>query len=109
TYTEYADWYARIEKRIVDLYSPFGSFYYYHPGQYGSASLKKILPALTGKGYNEMEIADGGTASAEYLRVTFSDVDALDRQNVRAQLEKYCGLDTMGMVWIVDKLKEIAS
>ncbi len=109
TYTEYADWCARIEKRIVDLYSPFGSFYYYHPGQYGSASLKKVLPALTGKGYNEMEIADGGTASAEYLRVTFNEVDALDRQNVRAQLEKYCGLDTMGMVWIVDKLKEIAS
>jgi hypothetical protein len=107
TYTEYADWYAQIEKRIVDLYSPFGSFYYYNPNQCGSASLKKVLPALTGKGYDDMEIAEGGTASAEYLRVTFGDVDVFDRQKVREQLEKYCGLDTMAMVWIVEKLKEI--
>jgi glutaredoxin-related protein len=54
-----------------------------------------------------MEIADGGTVSAEYLRVTFGDFDTLDRQNVRDKLAKYCGLDTMGMVWIVDKLSEL--
>ena len=109
TYTEYADWYTKIEMRMVDLLSPFRSFYYYHPEQYGSASIKKVLPVLTGKSYNDMEISDGNAASAEYLRVTFGNVDALDRQNVRTQLEKYCGLDTMGMVWIVDRLKEIAS
>jgi len=54
-----------------------------------------------------MEIADGGTASNEYLRVTFNDVDMFERQHVRDELLKYCGLDTMAMVWIVEKLGEL--
>jgi hypothetical protein len=105
TFIEYKDWFEGIQNRIVDLLSPFRAFDYYHPEQNGSASLKAVLPALTGKSYKGMEIADGGTASNEYLRVTFSDVDILDGQNVRDQLEKYCGLDTMAMVWIIEKLE----
>jgi hypothetical protein len=108
-YPEYKAWYKSIIIRFIDLLSPFQRFYYYHPNQCGSASIKEVLPVLTGKNYNDMEIADGGTASAEYLRVTFGDVDSLERQHILEQLKKYCGLDTMGMVWILDKLKEIAS
>jgi hypothetical protein len=36
------------------------------------------------------------------------DVDMFERQHVRDELLKYCWLDTMAMVWIVEKLKEIA-
>jgi hypothetical protein len=50
-----------------------------------------------------MEIGDGGTASAEYYRVTFTE-DNKDRDKVRKLLEEYCGLDTMGMVDIVEQL-----
>ena len=107
TFTEYKDWFEGIQKRIVDLLSPFRSFDYYNPEQNGSASLKTVLPALTGKSYKGMEIADGGTASNEYLRVTFGDVDTIDRQNVRNQLEEYCGLDTIAMVWIIEKLEKL--
>lgn len=107
TFIEYKDWFESIQKRIIDLLSPFRSFDYYHPDQNGTASIKAVLPTLTGKSYKGMEIADGGTASNEYLRVTFGDVDTLDRQHVRNQLEEYCGLDTMAMVWIVEKLSEL--
>lgn len=108
-FSSYREWNQKIQDRIIDLLDPFKAFYYYHYKQEGSASLKSVLPVLTGKGYEGMAIADGGTASYEYLRVTFSDVDTLDRQRVREQLEKYCGQDTLGMVWIVEKLRELVA
>jgi hypothetical protein len=63
-----------------------------------------VLPALTGKSYEGLEIAEGGTASLEYLRVTFGEVDEKERKKVRQALETYCALDTEGMILIVDKL-----
>ena len=90
--------------RIVDLLLPFRGFRYYHPQQHGSASMKAVLPALTGKGYENLAIQEGGTASREFLRVTYGQVPAAERRRVRQHLEEYCGLDTMGMVAIVQKL-----
>jgi len=105
-YKEYSSWFEKIEERIVDLLSPFKSFYYYHPKQMGSASIKSVLPALTGKGYEGMDIAEGGTASNEFLRVTFGEVIAeKERSTVRKNLEEYCKLDTLAMVEIVNKLQ----
>lgn len=76
----------------------------------GSASIKAVLPAITGKGYEGMEIADGGIASNEFLRVTFGDhITEEERIKVRKKLEEYCTLDTMAMVNIVGKLNEIIS
>ena len=83
------------------------AFYYYHPDQHGSASMKAVLPSLTGKGYDGLEIQEGDMASNEFLRVTFGDVPAEERRRVRQQLEEYCGRDTEGMVWITDALRRI--
>jgi hypothetical protein len=57
--------------------------------------------------YGEMSIADGGTASREFLRVTFGWATLVEREKVRAQLEEYCSLDTSGMFDIVKKLREM--
>lgn len=70
--------------------------------------MKAVLPALTGRGYENLAIQEGGTASLEFLRVTHGDVAAEERQRVRRQLEEYCGLDTEGMVLIVDALRRLA-
>ena len=102
-FSKYKNWTESIEERIIDLLKPFSRFAYYHPKQDGSCSLKKVLPALTGKSYDDMEIGDGGTASSEYCRVTFTE-DNIDKSKVRKLLEEYCGLDTMGMVDIIDQL-----
>jgi hypothetical protein len=106
---EHAVWLAQVEPRIVDLLKPFRDFHYYHPNQHGSASMKVVLPALTGKSYKDLAIQEGGAASLEYLRVTFADVPSAERQRVRRHLEEYCGLDTLGMVWIVDSLRSLSS
>jgi len=66
-----------------------------------------VLPVLTGRNYEHLEIQEGTLASLEYLRVHFGDVTEAERLKVRGQLERYCGLDTEGMVWIVDALRQI--
>ena len=106
-YGRYVPWYEKIEPRVVDLLQPFRSFHYYHPEQKGSASIKSVLPALTGKGYEDLEIADGGAAAREYLRVTFGTVSGSEKQEVRRQLLDYCGLDTLGMTSIVAALRKL--
>lgn len=106
-FPEYAVWVENVCNRIVDLLSPFRSFHYYHPLQKGSASLKAVLPALTGKSYEGMDIDNGEVASIAFQAVTYGDVSDEVRNKVREDLKKYCGLDTEGMIWIVDKLREI--
>lgn len=101
---EYAAWVTELKGRIVDLLQPFKAFNFYHPDQNGSASMKLVLPALTGKDYKDLEIQEGGAASREFLRVTFGDVTESERKRVRRALENYCGQDTEGMIWILDAL-----
>jgi hypothetical protein len=60
-----------------------------------------------GKGYEHLTIQEGGTASREFLRVTYGQVPAAERRRVRRDLEEYCSLDTLGMVQIVDQLKRL--
>jgi len=103
----YDNWLEGILNRFVDLLEPFKAFHYYHPDQHGSASIKSVLPVLTGKGYEDMDISNGAIASTEYMRVMFTDEGKKDRARVFRQLEEYCGLDTWGMVEIVGKLKAV--
>jgi len=101
-------WVKSLKPRIIDLLEPFRKFHCYHPAQHGSASIKAVLPAFTGKDYSQLAIGEGGTASLEFVRVTFSEVSAEERNRVRRQLEEYCPLDTLAMVWLVEKLHELA-
>ena len=68
-----------------------------------------MLPVLTGKGYEHLAIQEGGTASREFLRVTYGQVTAAERRRVRQHLEEYCGLDTLGMVFILRGLEKITA
>lgn len=108
----YASWVEKVVDRMVDLLVPFRNFAYYHPKQHGSASIKYVLPVLTGATYEDFEIANGAQASLEYLFIIHGSYDGTkatpeDIKKVRADLEKYCGQDTEGMIWILDKLKEL--
>ncbi len=103
----YREWLGRVSSRLVDLLEPFKKFQYYHPDQMGSASMKEVLPALTGRSYEGMGVADGETASVLYWNVTHKPAPEADRQKVYADLEKYCGLDTDGMRSIVERLSQL--
>lgn len=106
-FPEYSDWIDQVCSRLVDLLVPFRNFDYYHPAQKGSASLKSVLPAITGRGYEDLDISDGQVASVTFLAATYGDMPETERVQVIENLEKYCGRDTEGMIWIVEKLREV--
>jgi hypothetical protein len=105
-YPEYSAWVQMIEPRCLDLIVPFRNFDYYNPGQMGKTSIKRVYPALTGGSYEGMGISDGGAASSEYARVTFTDVSPEERRRVRDDLEAYCKLDTQAMIEILNELRK---
>ncbi|MDP3698905.1 MAG: DUF2779 domain-containing protein [Nanoarchaeota archaeon] len=104
-FPSYKGWVDSVLKRIVDLRVPFSKFWYYNPSQHGSASIKKVLPAVVGKGYEGLDIKDGDCASIVYLDMTFGKMDASAREKMRKDLLLYCGRDTEAMVWIVEKMR----
>jgi hypothetical protein len=108
SFPEYAGWAQGLFSRLVDLILPFRNFHYYHPMQKGSASLKSVLPAVTGLSYDGMPIGTGEDASLAFLTITFEDVPEDEAAKVRQQLLDYCKMDTEGMVRIVERLQEIA-
>jgi hypothetical protein len=96
----------RIE-RIVDLMQPFQKKYYYTPEMLGSYSIKSVLPALVPElSYKGMEIADGGTASAAFESLYYEQ-DVFRIKEIRENLLKYCGMDTLAMVKILNVLQKL--
>jgi len=106
-FPEYNDWIVQVCSRLVDLLVPFRNFDYYHPDQKGSASLKAVLPAITGRGYEDLDISDGQLASITFLTATYGDMPEAEREKIMSDLEEYCGRDTEGMIWIVEKLRKL--
>ena len=105
-FPKYKKWVESIPSRTIDLLVLFREFSYYNPKQQGSASIKKVLPALTGKTYKGMTISDGGTASVEFFNSHYTNASEEKRKQVREDLLKYCGLDTEAEIMIIEKLRE---
>ncbi len=93
--------------RLVDLYPVFQAFALYHPRQRGSLSLKSVLPALTDIDYSGMRFQDGRSASLAYY---WAHLDggapsiSEDRRRIDDELERYCGLDTFGLVKLLEAI-----
>ena len=96
-----------IAESIVDLL-PVIRDNLYHPDFGGSFSLKKVLPALVPSlTYDDLEIRDGATASAELLRLMFGATDAGEPDKLRQALLAYCERDTAAMVALANQLTEL--
>ncbi|MFP4430803.1 MAG: DUF2779 domain-containing protein [Spirochaetota bacterium] len=95
-------------ERIVDLYLLFQAFALYHPRQQGSLSLKSVLPAFTGIDYAGRRFQDGRSASLAYYWAHLDDrtpVGSQDRQWIDDELERYCSLDTFGLLKLLDAME----
>jgi len=108
-FPEYAAWVKETCNRVIDLYAPFRGFSYYHPIQQGSASIKKVLPALTGKGYTDLNISTGDDASLAFFNIVMGNYTEDEKQKVRKDLDKYCSLDTEAMILIINTLQELVN
>lgn len=95
-----------LHDRIIDLMVPFKKKHYRHPGFKSSASIKKVLPILVPElSYSELEVQDGLTASNLYanLKEQTKEIQLQQSHNLLA----YCHLDTLAMVKILEKLKQV--
>lgn len=106
---KYAKQIEKLFDRVIDLMLPFQKKYYYVPEMKGSYSIKYVLPALVPElSYDNMSIADGGTASLAYESLlTLDDFIKIDK--IKKQLLEYCKLDTLAMVRILEKLRSLVS
>jgi len=109
-----ADWFpehCRALEKIIDnlrdLAAPFRSRDVNRWEMKGSYSQKMVLPALIpGMGYAGIEISDGGMAMKGYFRMCEAQ-DPAEMETVRKALLAYCRMDTLGMVRLYEKLKEM--
>ena len=86
-----------IQFRLFDLL-PVIKRNYYHPDFRGSFSLKSVLPAMVpGAGYDDLAIADGRSAAAQYV-MALGSTDPSKRRRIFTELRAYCEQDTMAMV-----------
>jgi len=108
-FPEFRTWYDKnILPRIKDLWDVFRNFDYYDPRQRGSASIKFVLPVMSDLSYKNLkDVKRGDQASFEYERVTYGKVSDEERQKIRDALEKYCELDTLAEVEIINKLRTL--
>jgi len=96
-----------LAARLVDML-PIVRNYVGHPEFGGSFSLKSVAPALLERGYEGMEVADGGTAAA-LLKGLLLDPDSLDcdLKGLRRDLLAYCERDTEVLVELHDILETL--
>lgn len=104
---EYADFLQDINNRIYDLMLVFKKDYL-HPNFYGSASIKKVLPVmLPDLSYKNLEVQDGTMAMSEWEKIATGKITGEQAEELRKHLLKYCELDTLAVVKLYRKLKEL--
>jgi hypothetical protein len=81
------------------------------PRIFGSehGDLNEMLLRLAGNDDEEAAINQGGLAMTAYNYTQFSGLSAAERQSIEQALLRYCELDTLAMVMLVQGLLEIRS
>ncbi len=103
---EHASFLEGLNNRIVDLMDPFKKGWYVDQRFAGSASIKKVLPVLAPDlSYSDLAIGNGSAAQQAWIDVVLRANHPELRNEVLANLRKYCTLDTMAMVRIFKALQ----
>ncbi len=109
----YPDWregLLRVNQRIVDLMEIFSRGLYVDPGFRGSASLKAVLPVFLPEfenAYQELPISGGTQALLTWGDLLLGKIPPDQVPQVRHDMLAYCKLDTLAMVRIWERLREL--
>lgn len=101
-----------IKDNIKDFLAPFQDAYYYVPAMNGSFSIKKVLPALFPDApeldYHNLEggVQNGGDAMNIFPQIQFMTPEG--QEKARRALLDYCCLDTLAMVKLWEKLRDVS-
>ena len=108
-YDDLSDHLMNIYDNIKDLMVPFHDKDYYTKDMHGSYSIKYVLPALFPDDkeldYHSLDMVhNGAEASDSFIRM--KSLSEEEKEELRKNMLKYCGLDTYAMVKILGKLKD---
>jgi hypothetical protein len=96
-----------IAEGMIDLMVPFRRRDIYDWRMDGSYSLKNVLPVLVPQlSYEGMAIQEGKEASLAYLALERMESDQ-ERRKVEDDLRAYCRQDTLGMVKLLEKMRDL--
>ncbi len=100
-----------IHANIKDLMTPFQQKHYVTPSMKGSYSIKYVLPALVPEmamAYKELDgVQNGSQAMSAYA--SMSKMNNAEKEKMRHALLQYCKLDTLAMVRVLEKLREVTN
>ena len=92
---------------IIDLALPFSQKHYYDPAFKGRYSIKVVMPAMVpdmAMAYKNLELVHNG-GDAMNIFPQLKDMPREQRDRYRCALLKYCELDTLSMVKVLEKLR----
>jgi len=100
-----------IADNMRDLYAPFSSGHYYCKEMGGSRSIKAVLPAFFPKDpeldYTKLGLIQNGSNAMEAF-ASLHEKPPDEALRIRAALLAYCKLDTLALVKITERLRELA-
>ena len=99
-----------IHDNIKDLMQSFQSHAYYSQELDGSYSIKQVLPALCPGDpeldYSSLDLVHNGSEAMSVYR-GMAGKSPEEQQRIKTALLAYCRLDTLAMVKILEKLREL--
>lgn len=102
---EYAARVQNVLLRILDLYQLVKG-HYGHPAMMGSFSLKRVAPAMLGRGYEDLPVSDGMAAVRGWRRLASGSLPSDEAEALRRDLLAYCGRDASLMSDILQHLAQ---
>ena len=92
--------------RMVDFMEVFKNHWYYHQDQFGSISLKKVLPLLVPElNYADLQVQDGGMAVKMFYHYLEPNLSEKNKDEMKQQLITYCNFDTYSMTRMFQNLE----
>lgn len=107
-FPDYKDFLLDVNNRMFDLMEIVSKGYYLHPDFLGSWSIKNVLPVMEPEfSYKSLAINKGDQAMIEWYEMVNGDESKKDA--VSMSLLQYCGLDTLAMVKVWERLMKLIS
>lgn len=101
-----------IKDNMLDLLVPFQKGYVYKKEMEGSFSIKKVLPAFFNEDKNLDYHSLPGVKNGKEAMQVFVNLPSMNEEDIKKAREglwEYCKLDTLAMVKLYEKLKELVN
>ncbi|MDD3466200.1 MAG: DUF2779 domain-containing protein [Campylobacterales bacterium] len=109
SFPDFSERLKSILPNLRDLMVPFQKGYYITPSMNGSYSIKYVLPALVHEMAEAYKVLDGVQNGSEAMNTytKLATMEVAEQECTRHALLEYCKLDTLAMVKVHQKLREV--